>query len=68
MLIGRRGDTLDALQYLTGLAVNKGREDYKKIMLDAENYRESANGHWKSWQSGWQIRLRRPASRLPLER
>lgn len=40
VLIGRRGDTLDALQYLTGLAINKGREDYKKIMLDAENYRE----------------------------
>ena len=37
VLIGRRGDTLDALQYLTGLAVNKGKEDYKKIMLDAEN-------------------------------
>ncbi len=40
VLIGRRGDTLDALQYLTGLAVNKGKEDYKKVMLDAENYRE----------------------------
>ena len=40
VLIGRRGDTLDALQYLTGLAVNKGNEEYKKIMLDAENYRE----------------------------
>lgn len=40
VLIGRRGDTLDAIQYLTGLSVNKGREDYKKIMLDAENYRE----------------------------
>lgn len=40
VLIGRRGDTLDALQYLTGLAVNKGKDDYKKIMLDAENYRE----------------------------
>ncbi len=40
VLIGRRGDTLDALQYLTGLAVNKGNDDYKKIMLDAENYRQ----------------------------
>ena len=40
VLIGRRGDTLDALQYLTGLAVNNGSEDYKKVMLDAENYRE----------------------------
>lgn len=40
VLIGRRGDTLDAIQYLTGLAINKGKADYKKIMLDAENYRE----------------------------
>ena len=39
VLIGRRGDTLDALQYLTGLVINRGREDYKKVMLDAENYR-----------------------------
>jgi len=39
VLIGRRGDTLDAIQYITGLVVNKGKEDYLKIMLDAENYR-----------------------------
>lgn len=39
VLIGRRGDTLDALQYLTGLVINRGREDYRKVMLDAENYR-----------------------------
>lgn len=39
VLIGRRGDTLDAIQYLTGLVVNKGSEDYIKIMVDAENYR-----------------------------
>lgn len=40
ILIGRRGETLDALQYLTGLAVNKGSE-YKRIQLDIENYRSS---------------------------
>ncbi|HBU11654.1 MAG TPA: protein jag [Clostridiales bacterium] len=40
VLIGRRGDTLDALQYLTGLVINRGREDYRKVMLDAENYRK----------------------------
>lgn len=38
-LIGRRGDTLDALQYLTGLVVNKNHEEYVRVMLDAENYR-----------------------------
>lgn len=40
VLIGRRGETLDALQYLTKLVVNKGDCDYKKISLDTENYRE----------------------------
>jgi len=39
-LIGRRGETLDAIQYLTGLVLNKGKQDYKRIMLDTENYRE----------------------------
>ncbi|MEI6101639.1 MAG: RNA-binding cell elongation regulator Jag/EloR [Eubacteriales bacterium] len=39
-LIGRRGETLDALQYLTGLVLNRGKQDYKRIMLDTENYRE----------------------------
>lgn len=39
-LIGRRGDTLDALQYLTGLVVNKDSDAYIRVMLDAEDYRE----------------------------
>lgn len=39
MLIGRRGETLDALQYLTSLVLNNGREAYTKVMLDTENYR-----------------------------
>lgn len=39
ILIGRRGETLDALQYLTSLQVNKGREDYTRVTLDTENYR-----------------------------
>lgn len=38
-VIGRRGETLDALQYLTTLAVNKSSDDYYKISLDTENYR-----------------------------
>jgi spoIIIJ-associated protein len=39
MLIGRRGETLDALQYLTSLVLNNGKAAYTKVMLDTENYR-----------------------------
>lgn len=38
-IIGKRGQTLDSLQYLTSLVVNKGQEDYIRVVLDAENYR-----------------------------
>lgn len=39
ILIGRRGETLDALQYLTSLQVNRGRETYIRVTLDTERYR-----------------------------
>ena len=40
VLIGKRGATLDSLQYLVSLVVNKGREDYVRVKVDTENYRE----------------------------
>ena len=40
ILIGKRGQTLDSLQYLTSLAVNKNSEQYYKIKVDTENYRK----------------------------
>ncbi len=40
ILIGRRGETLDALQYLLNLAVNKNQEIRKKIVIDIEGYRD----------------------------
>ena len=39
ILIGRRGETLDALQYLTSLNVNRGQEEYTRVTIDTENYR-----------------------------
>lgn len=39
ILIGRRGETLDALQYLINLSVNKNLENRKKFILDIEGYR-----------------------------
>ena len=40
VLIGKRGQTLDSLQYLVSLVVNKESEDYLRVKLDTENYRE----------------------------
>jgi spoIIIJ-associated protein len=39
VLIGKRGQTLDSLQYLISLVVNKNSENYIKVKLDTENYR-----------------------------
>ena len=39
VLIGKRGQTLDSLQYLTSLVVNKGKSDYIRVKLDTEDYR-----------------------------
>ena len=38
-IIGYRGDVLDAVQYITSVTVNNGQDDYKKIIIDCENYR-----------------------------
>lgn len=38
-IIGKRGQTLDAIQYLTSLVVNKGHEEYTRVVVDAEHYR-----------------------------
>ena len=38
-VIGKRGQTLDAIQYLTSLVINKESEKYVKVVVDAENYR-----------------------------
>ena len=40
ILIGKRGQTLDSLQYLVSLIVNKGTDGYLRVQLDTENYRE----------------------------
>lgn len=40
IIIGRRGETLDSLQYLTSLVINKGKDSYKRVVVDIENYRK----------------------------
>lgn len=40
IVIGRRGETLESLQYLVNLAINKGKNNYKRIIVDAGNHRK----------------------------
>lgn len=48
-LIGRRGESLDSLQMLTNLAVNKGEEQYSRVLLDIENYRSKREASLKKY-------------------
>lgn len=48
LLIGKRGSTLNAIQYLTQLIVNRSTKQYINIMIDAENYREKRRGTLES--------------------
>nr|WP_295972435.1 RNA-binding cell elongation regulator Jag/EloR [uncultured Bacillus sp.] len=43
LLIGKRGQTLNSLQYLTQLVINRYSEQYLNVLLDAEDYRERRN-------------------------
>jgi spoIIIJ-associated protein len=40
ILIGKRGGTLDSLQYILSLVINKNRDKYVRVLLDTENYRQ----------------------------
>ncbi len=40
VLIGKRGQTLDSIQYLLSLVINKNMEDYIRVKVDTENYRQ----------------------------
>lgn len=40
VVIGRRGDTLDALQYITSIVVNRGGKEHVRVTVDTENYRK----------------------------
>lgn len=48
ILIGRKGETLDAIQYLVNIIANKGRQNYIKILIDTENYRAKREAALKS--------------------
>jgi len=67
ILIGRRGETLDALQYLTSLQVNRGREEYTRVTLDTENYRAKREEALIRLASRTASRAARTGSKVSLE-
>lgn len=67
VLIGKRGQTLDALQYLTSLVVNKDNEDYIRVKLDTENYRERRKEALESLAKNIAAKVKRTRRSVSLE-
>lgn len=67
MLIGRRGETLDALQYLTSLVLNNGKDEYTKVMLDTEDYRSKREDTLKRLAARLADKVERSGRRVVLE-
>lgn len=68
-LIGKRGQTLDSLQYLVSLVANKESEKYYRVKLDTENYRERRRSTLESLAKNiaYKVkRTRRPVSLEPM--
>ena len=67
LLIGRRGITLDAIQYLVSLAVNKNSDEYVKIILNTEGYREKREKALKEFADKMAGRVIRSGRKVELE-
>ena len=67
VLIGRRGETMDALQYLTSLTVNKDKDDYTRVSLDVEHYRAKREETLRKLALRMANRARKSGRRVVLE-
>ena len=67
VLIGKRGQTLDSLQYLVSLVVNKGNEDYIRVKVDTENYRERRKSTLENLSKNMAYKVKRTRRPLHLE-
>lgn len=67
VIIGRRGETLDAIQYLTNLVANKKSLERRRILLDAEGYRERREQTLRSLAMRLADRVKRSGQRVSLE-
>ncbi|SFG76196.1 spoIIIJ-associated protein [Lachnospiraceae bacterium C7] len=67
LLIGKRGQTLDALQYLTNLAVNKNVDVYYKVKIDTEDYRNRRKATLENLAKNIAYKVKRTHRAIELE-
>lgn len=67
ILIGKRGQTLDSLQYLVSLVVNKDRESYLRVILDTENYRAKRKETLESLADKLALKVKKSRKNVILE-
>ena len=67
LLIGKRGQTLDSLQYLTNLAVNKHSDGYIKVKLDTEDYRQRRKDTRENLAKNIEYKVKRTKRPVSLE-
>ena len=67
ILIGKRGQTLDSLQYLVSLVVNKESEKFNRVILDTENYRERRKATLENLARNISLKVKRIKKPVALE-
>lgn len=67
VLIGKRGQTLDSLQYLVSLVVNKGEEEYIRVKVDTENYRQRRKDTLENLAKNIAFKVKRTGKAVVLE-
>ena len=66
-VIGKRGETLDAVQTLAGAVANTGRDEYKRVVVDCENYRENREATLKKLAENLAQKATRLGKKIKLE-
>lgn len=67
VLIGKRGQTLDSIQYLTSLVINKGEENYVRVKVDTENYRKRRQDTLENLAKNIAFKVKRTKRSVSLE-
>lgn len=67
ILIGKRGQTLDSLQYLTNRVANKSQEEYVRVKLDTENYRQRRKETLENLAKNIAYKVKRTKKQISLE-
>lgn len=67
VLIGKRGQTLDSVQYLVSLVVNKDEEEYTRVKVDTENYRQRRKDTLENLAKNISFKVKRTGKTVTLE-